>query len=213
MKLTVTVILLLCAVVCVVSSQVEQDKKKLKKMVRETANADLEAFDDEEEASRGRFYNTPLTIVKKVKQNNENILNKVQGLKTLMSSGSDSSAEQLLAKVTKVLSGERDNFSFYSLEACRQWANKRKQLTQWDEKMDLELIEGWCEVARDKIETISDVLESGLKEIKEMSGTAASAGQVKEAVQRILDFTIGNQSTLEDCLDRVVPFLEQKVGQ
>ena len=159
------------------------DTEKLKRQLEETANADLEAFASGNHESRSKLYQPVKEILEAVEKNNAKVLKglePVEGKLVKLSTGEERSRLRnlLLKALTSFIDGNRDNFSYYKLDAVREWADRRLNLlseaagsvggrSDDAESQTLIRLRDLATEARDHLDTMAQAFVKGVKAIKE----------------------------------------------
>lgn len=188
------VALLFVAVTCSAWKLKPDDTPKLKEELERTAATDLEAFVTGDESQRSTLYRVPLDILKAVEKNNKKVLGALEPIENLMQKLSRAQrfaplADLALKAITSFLDGNRDNFSYYKLDACREWAQRRKDAgVTGPDAGTLDNLIRESTVARDSLDTMAQAFVKGVKDIKEETKDLRHVDH--EAVRQAADHTV-----------------------
>ena len=219
--MTKIALLLLVAVACTAWKLKDDDTPRLKEELEATAARDLDAFVKGDEASRTALYKEPLEILKQVQQNNGKVLGTLEPVEGLMKKLGDGEKFDFLRfralqLITNFLDGNRDNFSYYKLDAVVQFAQRRLDagVTGPDAEI-LTKLRDEATVARDSLDTMAAAFVKGVKEIKEETNHVGKEDAVK--IKAAADKTVKVSNELKPALLNntagAIALLEKRVQQ
>lgn len=169
------VCILLVAVTCSAWKLKPDDTPRLEQEREEFAAKNLESFVAGDEAARTSFYKEAGDILKAVQKNNDNVLGNSEPVERLMvklSSGGlfDFVQMRVLQLLTNLIDGNRDNFSYYKLDAVREAAQRRLDAgVSGEEAETLQKLVKETTEARDALDTTAQAFVKGVKKIKELT--------------------------------------------
>ena len=214
---TVTVVAFLPCLCLAAAWPLKPDDKKLR--IREAnriASRDqgifVKAVAENDEETLAELTRDIIDVVREAQENNEKLVAKLAPLlKVLKQLTSESTLPLPLARVlqflklralnllTHVLDDNRDNVSYYRLDAVRDWIERRTRDDGAKDVIEFKDAHRTVVEARDALETMASTLVAGLKEMKDESSIFGNrdAEKIRAVAEKIV-------KTVEDNVDVLI---------
>ena len=197
------------------------DTDKLKKEAEATRVQDLEAFVEGDAEARRPLYQVPRDILAQVQANNKKVLGAlepVEGLMVKLAEGTRFHFLRMraLALITSFIDGNRDNFSYYKLDAVVQWAEERlKSVTEGPDAELLAQLRDKAAEARDALDSMAQAFVKGVKEIKAQTtrGGKEDDAVIQETANAIVEKSQRNKPILTEDVADAIELVDQRLAQ
>lgn len=165
------------------------DVDQLKKDIETNASCNLQEFKDallrdDKQTLKQLTTDGLLKVIKRAEENNKVLIPKIFSVTSWIKSLSDRDlngffASKSLYYFVSVIDGKRDNISYYTFDAGREWIERRLDSTSGAFNRNLRQSRDLIVSARDDLDSNAQIFVQGVKKIKELSsaGKAGSNGQ------------------------------------
>ena len=213
---TVAIIAFLTCLSLAAAWLIKPDDKELRiREAEEIASRDLDTFKkavaDNDKETLKELTRKIIDVAWEAKENSEKLVAKLAPLlKVLKQLTSETRLPLPLASVlqflklralhllTSALDGNRDNLSYYRLDAVREWLERRTREDGAKDVIELKEAHTSAVKARDALETMASTLVAGLKEIKEETSVITNDNfeKIRAAAEKIVKAVEDNRSVL-----------------
>lgn len=171
------------------------DAEKWKAFVPKFADKNLDAFKtaakNGNQQKMGQLIGDLVSVINDANSNNDKLLPRIGKVVSSV----ESSANNLdswwgrwkLRFVVKAVDGTRDNKSYYSLDAAREWIARRLSVTSGQMNSDLKEIRNKVVEARDTLDRHAQVFVQGIKKIVKLTDddTKKNAGKIQSIANEL----------------------------
>ena len=229
---TVAIIAFLTCLSLAAAWPIKPDDKELRiREAEEIASRDLDTFKkavaENDKAKLAQLTLDVIDVVREAQENNKKLTAKLSPLLKVLKELTSETRQPLplesaiqflklraLHLLTSALDGNRDNLSYYRLDAVREWLERRTNDDGAKDVTELKNAHTYVVEARDALETMASTLVAGLKEIKDETSVITNKDIVKiraaaEKIVRavydnkdvLINKTQDTESTLEDAVE------------
>ena len=197
----------------------KDDTPQLKKEKEETVQGRLQEFVSGDASSRTQLYQPILDILNAVQKNNKKVTGALEPVQNVMEKLAQGDHFRFLKDaglrvITTIIDGNRDNFSYYKLDAVKEWADKRAQQVDGPEVETLRTISRQATDARDALDSMAQVFVKGVKAIKaETSKRDPDHDLVRQTAHGIVQIALTNKPLLIDNTQSAIETVQQRLRQ